>query len=80
MRGGYGRFGASSRVELERFFHLDDEDRRLIAARRRDYNRLGLAVQVVTVCQAVETVVASLSFRCEFATLQRGLACRNGIG
>lgn len=38
-----------SRVELERFFYLDDEDRRLIAARRRDYNRLGFAVQVVTV-------------------------------
>ncbi|QHE73143.1 Tn3 family transposase [Rhodococcus sp. WAY2] len=47
--GGYGRFGAYSRVELERFFHLDDEDRRLVAARRRDYNRLGFAVQVVTV-------------------------------
>ncbi|MGZ8802366.1 MAG: hypothetical protein ACXWZL_07100 [Mycobacterium sp.] len=28
--GGYDRFGAYSRVELERFFHLDDEDRRLI--------------------------------------------------
>jgi hypothetical protein len=47
--GGYGRFGAYSRVELERFFHLDDEDRRLIEARRRDYNRLGFALQVVTV-------------------------------
>lgn len=47
--GGYGRFGAYSRVEVERFFHLDDEDRRLVAARRRDYNRLGFAVQVVTV-------------------------------
>ena len=46
---GYGRFGSLSRVELERFFHLDDEDRRLIAARRRDYNRLGFALQVVTV-------------------------------
>ncbi|MFE3800419.1 DUF4158 domain-containing protein [Nocardia tengchongensis] len=31
----YGRFGVLSRVELERYFHLDDEDRRLIAARRR---------------------------------------------
>ena len=39
--GGYGRFGALSRVELERFFYLDDEDRKLIAGRRRDYNRLG---------------------------------------
>jgi hypothetical protein len=28
--GGHGRFGAYSWVELERFFHLDDEDRRLI--------------------------------------------------
>jgi len=28
--GGYGRCGAYSRIELERFFHLDDEDRRLI--------------------------------------------------
>lgn len=46
---GYGRFGSLSRVKLERFFHLDDEDRRLIAARRRDYNRLGFALQVVTV-------------------------------
>jgi hypothetical protein len=36
-------------VELERFCYLDDEDRRLIAARRRDYNRLGFAVQVATV-------------------------------
>jgi len=47
--GGYGRFGVYSRIELERFFHLDDEDRRLIAARRRDYNRLGFTLQVVTV-------------------------------
>ena len=46
---GYGRFGVLSRVELERFCYLDDEDRRLIAARRRDYNRLGFAVQAVTV-------------------------------
>ena len=32
MKGGYGRFDAHSLVELERFFHLDDEDRRLIRA------------------------------------------------
>lgn len=49
MDEGYGRFGSYSRVELERFFHLDDEDRRLVALRRRDYNRLGFAVQMVTV-------------------------------
>jgi Domain of unknown function (DUF4158) len=49
--GGYGPFGALSRVELERFFYLDDEDRKLIAGRRRDYNRLGFALQVVTVRQ-----------------------------
>ena len=47
--GGYGRFPVLSRVELERFFHLDDEDRKLIAARRRDSNRLGFALQLVTV-------------------------------
>ena len=46
--GGYGRFGVLSRVELERYFHLDDEDRRLIALRRRDYSRLGFALQVAT--------------------------------
>ena len=45
---GYGRFGSLSRVELERFFHLD-EDRRLIAKRRGDHSRLWFALQVVTV-------------------------------
>ena len=48
MDEGYGRFGSYSRVEVERFFHLDDEDRRLVA-RRRDYNRLGFAVKMVSV-------------------------------
>ncbi|MEV0111340.1 Tn3 family transposase [Nocardia sp. NPDC050799] len=47
--GGYGQFGVLSRQDLERYCYLDDEDRRLIAARRRDCNRLGFAVQVVTV-------------------------------
>src|SRR5260370_30238675 len=47
--GGYGRFAALSRQELERYCYLDDKDWALIAARRRDYNRLGFAVQVVTV-------------------------------
>ena len=49
MDEGYGRFGSYSRVEMERSFHLDDEDRRLVAMRRRDYNQLGFAVQMVTV-------------------------------
>ncbi len=44
--GGYGRFDAFSRVELGRFFHLDGEGRRLVAA--PGYSRLGFAVQVVT--------------------------------
>src|SRR5216683_2122915 len=47
--GGYGRFAALSRQELERYCYLDDKDWALIAARRRDYNRLGFAVQVVAV-------------------------------
>lgn len=41
---GYGRFGSLSRVELERFFHLDDEDRRLVGKRRGDHSRLGFAI------------------------------------
>jgi hypothetical protein len=38
--GGFG--GAPSNEELERFFYLDDEDRKLIARRRDDSTRLGL--------------------------------------
>ncbi|WP_179142148.1 DUF4158 domain-containing protein [Rhodococcus sp. 1163] len=40
-----------SRVELERFFYLDDENRKLIAGRRQDYTRLGFTLQIVTVRQ-----------------------------
>ena len=47
--GGYGRFGALSREDLERFCYLDDEDRRLIAVRRRSDTQLGFALQLVTV-------------------------------
>ncbi len=45
----YGGFGVLTRMDLERFFHLDDEDRKLITDRRRDSNRLGFALQLVTV-------------------------------
>lgn len=45
----YGRFGVLSQVDLERFFYLDDADRKLIAERRRNSNRLGFALQLVTV-------------------------------
>ncbi|MEU6559477.1 DUF4158 domain-containing protein [Nocardia nova] len=38
-----------SRVELDRFFYPDDEDRKLIAARCRDYNGFGCALQLATV-------------------------------
>jgi len=46
----YGRFdGMSSRQEMERFFFLDDLDRRLAADRRFDHSRLGFVLQATTV-------------------------------
>ena len=45
----YGQFnGDPSRAELERFFFLDDADRRRVQLRRGDQNRVGFAVQVGT--------------------------------
>ncbi|GGU01571.1 DUF4158 domain-containing protein [Actinomadura citrea] len=45
----YGRFtGPPSRAELEKLFFLDDADRKLIAKRRGEDNRLGFALQVTT--------------------------------
>ncbi|TMR93937.1 Tn3 family transposase [Nonomuraea basaltis] len=46
----YGTFTeVPTRPELERFFFLDDDDRDLIALRRTDAHRLGMAVQICTV-------------------------------
>lgn len=46
----YGKFAEEpTGPEPERFFFLDDEDRKLIAKRRGDHSRLGFAVQMCTV-------------------------------
>jgi len=47
---GYGRFeGVPSRADLERFFVLDEVDRKLVEDRRGEHNRLGLMLQATTV-------------------------------
>lgn len=35
--------------QLDKYFYLDDKDKELIKACRRDYNKLGYAIQLTTV-------------------------------
>lgn len=44
---GFASFeGPPTRVQLEKYFFLDDADREAIDSKRRDHNRLGFAVQI----------------------------------
>ncbi|HEX4101791.1 MAG: DUF4158 domain-containing protein [Pseudonocardiaceae bacterium] len=43
----FGRYGDSvPQVDLDRFFFLDDAERKLVTGLRGDHNRLGFSVQL----------------------------------
>ena len=83
----FGRFAADpSPLELERFFRLDADGLRLVGGKRRDENRLGLALQWGTV-RMLGTFLSEdptcgsgrrCSFRCRAAG-DRGAAVPAGV-
>lgn len=57
QRERYGRYPeVLSTIELARYFYLDDNDLEWIARKRRDFNRLGYALQLTTVDFSVRSL------------------------
>ena len=52
QRDGFGRYvDPPSREELERYFHLSDDDHKALLPLRGEHNRLGYATQYQPVLQ-----------------------------